>query len=58
MPEPIIKPLWRTATFWAGAATIVTAVGGWAQGTLMIADSLEMVAIAMIGIFLRRNMPK
>ena len=58
MPELIKKPLWKTATFWTGVGTIVTAVGGYAQEILPLADSLELGALALIGIFLRRGMAK
>ena len=54
----MVKPLWKTATFWAGIGTMVTAAGGYAQEIMTPADSLEMVALALIGIFLRRGLPK
>lgn len=53
-----VKPLWKTATFWTAVGTIVTAAGGWAQDLMNTADSLEMIAIALIGIFIRRGMAK
>lgn len=55
---PVVKPLWKTATFWTGVGAIVTGVGGYAQDLMGAADSLEMIALALIGIFIRRGLPK
>ena len=47
------KPLYKAKTFWAGIAALVTAAGGYFTGDMIAADSLELAAIALIGIFLR-----
>jgi len=53
-----MEQLFRSKTFWTGVAAIVTAVGGWAQGLMTAPDSLEMIAIALIGMFLRHGIAK
>jgi hypothetical protein len=55
---PVVKPLHKTATFWTGVAAIVTAVGGYFQEIMGASDSLEMIALALIGIFIRKGLPK
>lgn len=48
----------KSKTFWTAIATIVTAAGGYAQGLMVLPDSIEMIAIALIGLFLRHTVVK
>ena len=48
----------KSKTFWTAIATIVTAAGGYAQGLMALPDSIEMIAIALIGLFLRHTVAK
>lgn len=64
MPELTVKPIWKTATFWAGAVTIVTTTGGYVMGygteapAVDLATLIEVVGLTLVGIFIRRGMAK
>jgi len=63
-PVPVAKPIWKTATFWAGLGTIVTTVGGYVMGlgtenpAVDLASMIEVCGLALVGIFIRRGMKK
>lgn len=51
-----MKQLIRSKTFWSGVGAIVTAVGCYFTGEINLADTIQTVAIGLIGIFLRHGM--
>ena len=49
---------YKQKTFWAGVAAAITAVAGFATGTVELATALELFFTALIGIFLRQGVAK
>ena len=47
------KPLWKSKTFWAGIAAIVTALGGALSGQMDVATAIQTAVPAVMGIFIR-----
>jgi len=53
-----IEVLFRSKTFWTGAAGVVAALGGYAMGEIEAGVALQAVLTALIGIFLRDAVAK
>lgn len=51
-------PFWKQKTFWSCVGAIVVAVGGVVSGTIEAQVAIELVATALIGIFLRQGVEK
>ncbi|MFH1136567.1 MAG: hypothetical protein V1816_10855 [Pseudomonadota bacterium] len=47
------KPLFKSKTFWAGAAGIIAALGGFLTGSLPLEAALQTGLTALLGIFFR-----
>lgn len=52
------KPLLKTKTFWTAIAAMLGAAAGWQTGQIDFADALQTLAISLIGIFIRKDLPK
>ena len=52
------KPLFKSKTFWAGAAGILAAVGGFLTGTLPAEAALQTALTALLGMFFRDALRK
>ena len=56
--EVEVKPIFQTKTFWAAFLSGVGAIAAWATGEMELANMLNTVAVAVIAIFLRKDLPK
>lgn len=58
MTTPEKKPILKTKTFWTAIAASIAALAGWQTETIPFADALQTLAISLIGIFIRKDLPK
>ena len=52
------KELLKSKTLWTGVSAIVAAAGSFAVGEIEIAQAIQVVVTALIGIFIRDGMVK
>ena len=53
-----MEKMFRSKTFWAGIAAILSAAGGYFTGTLDPGTALQTAFTGLIGIFLRAGIAK
>lgn len=51
-----MKRWYRSKTIWTGIVAVVGAVGAYLSGEVSMADALQAVTTALIGIFIRTGM--
>lgn len=52
------KELIKQKTTWTGIVAIITAVGGYFTGDLVLADTIEIAITGLVAIFLRQGIKK
>ncbi len=53
-----MRPLFKTKTFWTGAAAVLAAIGSYATGEATVAQAGQMALTGLVAIFLRSGLIK